>query len=278
LSVFFVCGAPKSGTTWLQRILDAHPEVTCSGEGHFIDRLAAPMAQVMSAYNTHLEGIARHVYEDRPYYDLVAQADYETTVRGFILERLRARATEETRWIGDKTPGYTHHLPQLRQLFPEAKFFHIVRDPRDVAVSRMAHTYRLGVVEALAPGAASYRKSLETAVRLWREAITAVDAFATDHPGLICEVRYGDLHDDPIGQAERLFNFLGAPTPRILMERIAAETSFQTMAGRPPGEEDLTSFLRKGVPGDWRVRLDPASADYVVETCGDLMKSRRFAA
>ena len=28
---FFVCGAPKSGTTWFQRLLDAQPEVVCSG-------------------------------------------------------------------------------------------------------------------------------------------------------------------------------------------------------------------------------------------------------
>ena len=40
--LFFVAGAQKSGTTWVQRMLDAHPEILCAGEGHFMDALGAP--------------------------------------------------------------------------------------------------------------------------------------------------------------------------------------------------------------------------------------------
>ena len=36
--IFFVVGAPKSGTTWLRRMLDLHPEVLCHGEGRFFGR------------------------------------------------------------------------------------------------------------------------------------------------------------------------------------------------------------------------------------------------
>jgi hypothetical protein len=278
LNVFFMCGAPKSGTTWLQRILDAHPEVVCSGEGHFIQRFSEPMARVVRAYNEELALAARLVYEDRPYYATVDQAEFDGMVRGFILPRLSARADARTRWIGDKTPTYTRHLGQLLRLFPDAKFFHIVRDPRDVAVSRMAHARRAGVADAMTPGSAAHRRALEGAVRTWLEAVTAVDAFVASHPGRLHEVRYVDLCDDPIGEAERLFGFLGAPTPRVLMERIAAGTSFRTLAGRPPGEEDLSAFLRKGVPEDWKSRLDADGVSYITDTCGELMRARRIAA
>ena len=54
VKVFFVCGAPKSGTTWLQRILDAHPQVCCSGEGHFITRFSSPVSKVVNTYNADL--------------------------------------------------------------------------------------------------------------------------------------------------------------------------------------------------------------------------------
>ncbi len=40
--LFFIAGAPKSGTTWVQRLLDAHPEIVCSGEGHFANKIAPP--------------------------------------------------------------------------------------------------------------------------------------------------------------------------------------------------------------------------------------------
>jgi hypothetical protein len=278
VDVFFACGAPKSGTTWLQRILDAHPEVCCSGEGHFIQRFSIPAAQVVKAYNQGLGVDARQVYEGRPYYAGVDQAEFDAMVRGFILNRLTSRAGPQTRWVGDKTPGYTLHLDLLHRLFPTAKILHIVRDPRDVAVSRMAHSHRAGYLGALTPGEDHYRQTLEGAVNYWNQAVTAVDDFARAHPGLVYEVRYRDLHADPIGETEKLFAFLGAPTDRILVERVTAATSFQTLAGRPAGEEDLASFLRKGVPDDWKSRLDADAERLIWDRCGDLMREKRFAA
>ncbi len=35
---FFIVGASRSGTTWLQRTLNTHPEVLCKGEGAFFGR------------------------------------------------------------------------------------------------------------------------------------------------------------------------------------------------------------------------------------------------
>src|SRR5205085_9996190 len=43
--IFFVGGTMKSGTTWLQLLLDAHPQVSCNGEGHFTDSLAPSLKQ-----------------------------------------------------------------------------------------------------------------------------------------------------------------------------------------------------------------------------------------
>jgi hypothetical protein len=278
VNVFFVCGAPKSGTTWLQRVLDAHPEVVCSGEGHFIQRLSAPMAQVVRNYNIELSAAAKLVYDGRPYYAGVGQAEFDAMIRGFILARLAARAGPDTKFVGDKTPTYTRHLDQLDRLFPGAKVFHIVRDPRDVAVSRMFHSKRAGAAEAATAGTEQHRQTLEGAVRMWREAVTAVDAFAAAHPGQVCELRYRDLFHRPVDEITRVFAFLGAATPTVLMQRIAAETSFKALSGRAPGEEDAGAFLRKGLPGDWKTSLDPGAARYVVDHCGELMQAKRFAA
>lgn len=278
MNPFFVCGAPKSGTTWLQRILDAHPEVCCSGEGHFITRVSAPIAATVTDYNRRLKWEAEQVYEGKPYYGPVTQAEFDDMMRNFILTRLKARAGPGVRWVGDKTPNYTRDLDMLHQLFPAAKIIHIVRDPRDVAVSRMGHNRRAGRTEAFTPGAEEHRLTVESGVRLWVEAVTAVDAFAAKHPGLVHEVHYGDLHDDPMATVGRLFDFLGAATEPGLIDQVVAATSFEALAGRKRGEEDPSSFLRKGVVGDWKARLDPQTAKLIVDSCGELMRLKRIAA
>ena len=278
VNVFFACGAPKSGTTWLQSVLDAHPEVCCSGEGHFVQRFSLPAAQMINDYNAALSVEAEKVYEGRPSYQPVEQDEFDDMVRAFMLRRMGARAGAETRWIGDKTPAYVKQLGRLHHLFPQARILHMVRDPRDVAVSRLGFEARAGRARDLAPGAEDHRKVIEAAIAWWKDAITRVDAFSQAHPGLVHEVTYRDLHADPIGTSTALFDFLGVSTDQVQMARIAAATSFEAMSGRRPGQEDASSFLRKGLPGDWRNGLDADSAELIQAECGEMMRERRFAA
>lgn len=278
VNVFFACGAPKSGTTWLQSVLDAHPQVCCSGEGHFVQRFSLPAAQMINAYNAELTVEAEKVYEGRPSYQPVDQDEFDDMVRAFMLRRMGARASDETRWIGDKTPAYVKQLGRLHHLFPQAKILHMVRDPRDVAVSRLGFEARAGRSRALSPGEEDHRKVVEAAIAWWKDAVTRVDAFSRAHPGLVHELTYRDLHADPIGTSASLFGFLGVSTDQVQLERIAAATSFEAMSGRRPGEEDASSFLRKGVPGDWRDGLDRDSVELIQAECGELMRERRFAA
>ena len=129
--IFFACGAPKSGTTWLQRVLDAHPQVQCSGEGHFIERFTIPLAGVLRDYAAHMNQVAGRVYEGQPYYPSIEQEDLDRIARGFILDRLmRRKPGTGVRWMGDKTPRYTGHLPQLLRLFPRALHQHRSRPAR----------------------------------------------------------------------------------------------------------------------------------------------------
>ncbi len=73
---FFICGAQKSGTTWLQRILDAHPQVRCRGEGHFFSELSRLLGQSFSSYNKTLGKVADQAFEGRPYYPGVRHRGY----------------------------------------------------------------------------------------------------------------------------------------------------------------------------------------------------------
>ena len=63
MQIFFIVGAQKSGTTWLQRSLNRVDGMHCLGEGHFIDRLVAPIADTIRQYNNIMGLVAERVYE-----------------------------------------------------------------------------------------------------------------------------------------------------------------------------------------------------------------------
>ncbi|MGB0748404.1 MAG: sulfotransferase family protein [Magnetospiraceae bacterium] len=272
-NVFFVCGAPKSGTTWVQRIFDAHPEIVCSGEGHFVELLTNPLSETIRKYNTHMAKVTERVYGGEAYYAPFSQQDFDALCRLFLVNRMALRVQDENvSWIGDKTPRYTLFLPSLHRLFPQARFVHIVRDPRDVAVSRLHHGYRIGMEGALTPGHDHFKNLIKNAAAAWRDNIGAVKSFRVEKRAPLLEIRYEELLAEPAARFTAMYGFLSVAADPETVTAGIAETDFETMTGgRKRGEEDPKSFFRKGVAGDWKERLDDWAVDLIGKQCGALM-------
>ena len=146
MQIFFVVGAQKSGTTWLQKTLNSVAGVHCLGEGHFVDKLLMPMAQTRHEYNKMMQVVQHRIYENDGYYGGIPDQELLALTRSWILNIMLRNANapqDEILALGDKTPGHSFHLPTLKQLFPGARFLHILRDGRDVAVSAFHHRQRL---------------------------------------------------------------------------------------------------------------------------------------
>jgi len=156
--IFFVVGSPKSGTTWLRRMLDQHPEVLCHGEGWFFGRNdrnetfekvpVNNLGQLLrpgSLHNTLAECEHLRVWIERTWWsagteveDHIAHLTGEA-VRYFLKKQL-ARSGKKI--VGDKTPLQSAEIiKEIGTLLPEAKVIHIIRDGRDVAVSHTHHRW-----------------------------------------------------------------------------------------------------------------------------------------
>lgn len=278
VQLFFVSGAPKSGTTWLQRILDAHPEVVCSGEGHFVEKVIAPLVKMKDEFNAKLEMDSERVFEGKPYYDPLADNDVAPLARNLILHVMGKRVRgPEIKAVGDKTPRYTHGLNSLAALFPQARFVNIVRHPADVAVSMLHHAYRVGNADALTLDTTVHRQLASNSANAWRNAQTYVAAFQAKQPGRLLQVRYEALQADGPGVIAEVFRFLGVHDGAEVVETALAESSFEKLSGRKPGDENPTSFFRKGVVGDWKGQLDAEALKVIEEQCGELMKVEDYA-
>ena len=196
---FFIVGSARSGTTLLRLILNAHPDVAVPPESRFITELWTGQREVeLRAFLKALAVHKRFETWDLPI-EVVAeeigtttQVDYADAVSAAF--SAYARVNGKSRW-GDKTPRYVEHIELLATLFSGARFIHLVRDGRNVALSYANVPFG--------------PKTVGKAAALWR---TRVIAGRTGGAALggkrYLEIRYEDLVEDPAGETKEICEFL----------------------------------------------------------------------
>ena len=115
--LFFVGGAPRSGTTWLQYRLNSHPEVSCSGEGLFMKHLAEPLEAMMTARRQTLAAKNTAVFRHGGGYRLPTPEDVEFLLGSAVMLALeRQSAGKICRAVGEKTPENVFFFTRLKHL------------------------------------------------------------------------------------------------------------------------------------------------------------------
>lgn len=85
-------------------------------------------------------------------------------------------------------------------------------------------------------------------------------------------VRYEDMRTMPVEELRRIVTELAGAVPdRKAFEKIVEKHSFEKMAGRKAGEEDVGSFMRKGVVGDWKDHFDLQARERFHAYAGDAL-------
>jgi hypothetical protein len=164
--MFFVLGAPRSGTTLLMRMLNVHPDIYTRPEPHLLTPLAHlgyyahPTKAPYDPFQAH-QGAREYVGElpngERDYLD--ALRAYTDTMYGRMLEPTGKR------FFLDKTPAYSLVIPFLRKLYPNAVYIVLTRHPFAIFSSfaesffdsdwKAAHDFN-PVVERYVPALASF--------------------------------------------------------------------------------------------------------------------------
>ncbi len=200
----FIVGVNRSGTTLLRLMLDAHPDLTIPPETHFLPemiRLArrdnATRRRVLKTATDHPRWGDFGLDEDALLARLreVKPLTPEGAIRCFY--DMYAEKEGKSRW-GDKTPRYMRAMPRIQRALPEARFIHIIRDGRDVALSQAERALE-GRVPPITEVAERWKRRIETA----RVHSTDLDNYL--------EVRYEDLVGDPEATLREICKFIELP-------------------------------------------------------------------
>lgn len=206
---FFIVGSARSGTTLLRVILNAHPKVTVPPESRFVTELWRGSNEVrvdefLGALESHRQFKSWNLPIDPVRTGL---SDRATVPYGTAIEAVYtayAKHVGKEIW-GDKTPRYVEHIPFIAGLFPNARFVHLVRDGRDVALSYANVPFG--------------PKTVAKAAALWARRVRLGVAEGRRLGGdRYMEVRYEDLVEVPEETTKTLAEFLGIGFASEMME------------------------------------------------------------
>ncbi|MCB9759655.1 MAG: sulfotransferase [Alphaproteobacteria bacterium] len=259
----FVVGAPRSGTKLLRDLIRQHPRIGIpTYETEFLPRLSLTWSQFGDlsdrvAFERFYAWATRYLYFKYNTRDgtLISADAWYAGCRSFDIQgvfealcRHDGEVPDDGIW-GDKSPNYRNHVPELAALWPDARFVHIIRDIRDVALSSRK----------------AWGKSVLRNAQRWVDEVSACRAAgrSLSPPARYHELRYEDLLQDPEAAMRQIAAFVGVDfVPEM------------TRPGRVSENLGDTRGQDRIVPGNtekWRERMPADQLRHVEAICGPLL-------
>ncbi len=269
----FVLGVNRSGTTLLSLMLDAHSRVAIPYESHFFVPYFKRRAELgdLRDEDDRLALVKRIL--DEPYVrrwdrrpapedvDLGRCTGLEGTIRQVYLAYARRHGKDV--W-GDKTPSYVTEIDVLNAMFPDARFVHIVRDGRDVALSVLRQAWGAG--------------DFMTAVRHWADAVRCARKMLRMLPaGRWRELRFEDLVADPEPHVRRLTEFLGLDFEPGMLSNYTRKAAEKVGDVINKHHAHLSEKPSAAQAYKWRETLSPADQAVAHEIAGPLLDELGYA-
>lgn len=209
IPIFFVVGRPRSGTTLLRTLFDAHPNVNFPPECQFIVNLYPKYGRTTTWTKDKLLEFFKDLSEQWLFdtwkmdndslkstlLQLVGSNSYGTICKAVYLEYNSLFDKEEIKYIGDKNPGYAIYTHQLLKIFPEAKFIHIIRDYRDNFVSIRNVDFEIPIPSLV--------------VQKWKYFYNKFNRDSLKKPSVYKVINYETLALNPESEFGKLCDFVG---------------------------------------------------------------------
>jgi tetratricopeptide (TPR) repeat protein len=228
-----LCGYARSGTTLLEQVLDAHPDIISAEETPvFLEDAFFPLKRRLPP-----DALMLPVLESA---DL--RALQQARIAYFHAMELCLGQPLQSRLLLDKNPDHTGIIPAFIRIFPESKFLIAMRDPRDVVLSCFMQAQPLNGFTAADLSLAGGTERYADIMSVWR----TLEPLLAGH---YHEVRYENLVEDLESVAHDTLDFLGVPwNDRVL----GFDEHARKKMVRSPTYADVTQPIYKRSCGRWR--------------------------
>ena len=209
-SFFFIIGLPRSGTTLLRTVIDAHPQLKVTLESAFILNMYSQFHNKKWTKENKLKFIEilkpqRKVNAWQLDWETVKKTFLETNIQSYqqavlipYQEFYSIFPKEKIKYYGDKTPSYSYQgffIKKLMQIFPEAKFIHLIRDYRANANSVKKFDFSAPEVSLIATR--------------WKISLKHITKIKNKFPEKWHTLNYENFVDNPLDELKKIESFLG---------------------------------------------------------------------
>jgi tetratricopeptide (TPR) repeat protein len=220
----FLLGFARSGTTLLEQVLAAHPDVVAMEEKEVLASAVEAFRSSPQALRALRDATDEALAPFREtYWREAAGYGYRPTARVFL----------------DKSPFNASRLPLIARLFPDAKILFAVRDPRDVVLSCFRTPFRTN-------GITFQLLRIEDAGRFYAAYMHVAQLFREKLPLQLLTVRHEDLLDDFEGRVREVCDFIGIDLRPGMLDFANAQRLVAT-----PSAHQLRAGLSRAGAGQW---------------------------
>jgi len=275
VELVLLIGAPRSGTTWLQEMLGAHPLVATPQETDLFSRFLQPL---LDSWEREARGGQAGIEQRRfkGLHSVLTAREFAATGTDLV-GRVVANASAlkpGSEVVVEKTPSHSLCATSIALFAPRAKIIHLVRDGRDVATSLVASANGWGGWWA--------PKTVTRASEVWSEHIRGARSSAGSDSYL--EVRYEDMQIDGASTLARVFAHIGVAATSQDCEQLLVAFALDKMtngessiviggdfAAAASKRTEPVGFFGKGGSGSWRTQWGSDELLAFNETAGDLL-------
>ena len=232
-----IVGAVRSGTTLLRLLLDHHPDI------HFLGEFEAAVSQLKQPKQfVNLDWFAKWIAQDRQTLQYNFQlpehaADYPAFIHNLTLQ---AAERSNKSHLGFTIHTNFHRCPDL---WPDARYIHIIRDPRDVANSCV----RMG-----------WEGNVWQAANTWTHAQTKWNKLKNQiTPDQFYQLTFESLLENPVEKLQQICSFLNIQYNPSMLE-------FHHDTTYAPIDASLAN--------QWQRKLTPRQCELIELRCSPLMQ------
>lgn len=253
----FVIGAPRSGTTWLHKMIAEHPAVySLNGSNTFLQGYIFPL---LDKYERE-----KIIFTDKGFTrgipSKLNRGEWEIIISDYV-KRFYQIIPHDSKFYVEKATDLTSEIHKIKKYIPNSKFVHIIRDGRNETLSEMKLRKKYGApfgIEDVYRGAHRWKKQIT-------EARENSEGFKKDY----LEIYYEQLFEDTEYYLNKIFLFCGLADENKISKEIGEKYSYKNNTVSMPTSKVANDEGKLINPFEKEMsKIEQALFDYIA---GDLL-------